>query len=145
MSIVILLLILCFLMIALISNIKDKINVFIINNKTLLQIQKECPDKTIVEQQCPKCKCNYCNTRQDEYGIMYNCYYCKNLIKYDKLKETTISFNNSTNQIKCPYCNSTNLKKISTTSKVASTAVFGLAAMGKVNSNWHCNNCKSDF
>lgn len=49
------------------------------------------------------------------------------------------------NQVKCPYCNSTDVKKISGTSKVGSVALFGIFAMGKVSKNYHCNNCKSDF
>lgn len=47
--------------------------------------------------------------------------------------------------VKCPYCNSTNTKKISEMSKAASVAVFGIFAMGKASKQWHCNNCKSDF
>lgn len=47
--------------------------------------------------------------------------------------------------ISCPYCKATNVKKISVTSKVASTAVWGIFAMGKVSKQWHCNHCKSDF
>lgn len=46
---------------------------------------------------------------------------------------------------KCPYCNSTNIKKISTASKAGSAALFGIFAMGKINKQWHCNHCGSDF
>lgn len=45
---------------------------------------------------------------------------------------------------KCPYCNSTNTKKISTLSRMGSFATFGFAGK-KVGKQWHCNNCKSDF
>ena len=47
--------------------------------------------------------------------------------------------------IKCPYCNSTNTKKISTLSKAGSVALWGVFALGKASKEWHCNNCKSDF
>lgn len=47
--------------------------------------------------------------------------------------------------VKCPYCQSTNTKKISNVSKAGSIAVFGIFAAGKVSKQWHCNNCKSDF
>lgn len=47
--------------------------------------------------------------------------------------------------VKCPYCQSTNTKKISSVSKAGSVAVFGVFATGKVSKQWHCNNCKSDF
>lgn len=41
---------------------------------------------------------------------------------------------------KCPTCNSTNLKKISTTSKVASVAMWGIFSQ-KAKKTWHCNKC----
>ena len=44
------------------------------------------------------------------------------------------------NKPKCPTCSSTNLKKISTTSKVVNTAVFGLFGT-KRHKTFHCNNC----
>lgn len=44
------------------------------------------------------------------------------------------------NKPKCPTCNSTNLKKISTASKVVNTAVFGLFGT-KRHKTFHCNNC----
>lgn len=46
--------------------------------------------------------------------------------------------------VRCPYCNSTNTKKISTLSRMGSFATFGFAGK-KVGKQWHCNNCKSDF
>lgn len=48
------------------------------------------------------------------------------------------------NKVHCPYCNSTNCKKISGVSKVTSVAMFGIFSQ-KVKKQWHCNNCKSDF
>ena len=47
--------------------------------------------------------------------------------------------------VKCPYCQSTNTRKISSVSKAGSIAVWGVYAAGKVSKQWHCNNCKSDF
>jgi Zn ribbon nucleic-acid-binding protein len=47
--------------------------------------------------------------------------------------------------ITCPYCHSTNTKKISGLSKAAGIAAFGLLALGRSTKQWHCNNCKSDF
>ncbi len=46
--------------------------------------------------------------------------------------------------IVCPYCKSNNVKKISTTSRVISTSLFGLGS-AKVGKQYHCNKCKSDF
>ncbi len=46
--------------------------------------------------------------------------------------------------VECPYCHSTNTKKISGTSKVINTAIFGILGT-KRHKQWHCNQCKSDF
>lgn len=48
------------------------------------------------------------------------------------------------NNVKCPYCQSTDTKKISGTSRFMSTGIFGLASK-KIGKQWHCNKCKSDF
>mgnify|MGYP001035685353 CR=1 FL=1 len=44
------------------------------------------------------------------------------------------------NKPKCPTCQSCNLKKISTTSKVMNTAMFGIFGT-KRHKMFHCNNC----
>lgn len=41
---------------------------------------------------------------------------------------------------KCPTCGSTNLKKISTTSKAVNTAIWGLLGT-KRHKTYHCNDC----
>lgn len=46
--------------------------------------------------------------------------------------------------VECPYCHSKHTKKISTTSKVISTAIFGVFGTKRFK-NYHCNNCNSDF
>lgn len=60
-------------------------------------------------------------------------------------KELLGSKGNSNILVKCPYCQSTNTKKISNFSKAASVAAWGVYAMGKVSKEWHCNNCNSNF
>lgn len=47
-------------------------------------------------------------------------------------------------QIICPYCNSTNIKKLSFTKKAISIGGLGILS-NKIGKQWHCNNCKSDF
>ncbi len=47
--------------------------------------------------------------------------------------------------VTCPYCHSTNTKKILGMSKAGSVALFGIFALGKVSKEWHCNGCGSDF
>ena len=49
------------------------------------------------------------------------------------------------NQIKCPYCHSTNTKKITNTSKAVHTAIFGVFSVSRNSKNYHCNKCNSDF
>lgn len=44
----------------------------------------------------------------------------------------------------CPYCHATNIKKISTASRMISTGLFGLGSK-KIGKQWHCCNCGSDF
>lgn len=45
----------------------------------------------------------------------------------------------------CPYCHSSNVKKITTTSKAVHTALFGIFSLSRNSKQWHCNNCNSDF
>ncbi len=51
----------------------------------------------------------------------------------------------TTPTITCPYCKSTDCKKISGLSKAGSVALWGIFALGKTTKQWHCNSCKSDF
>ncbi len=47
--------------------------------------------------------------------------------------------------VRCPYCNATNVRKISVLSKAGSVGLFGVFAAKKVSSQWHCSHCGSDF
>ena len=51
----------------------------------------------------------------------------------------------TTPTITCPYCQSTDCKKISGLSKAGSVALWGIFALGKTTKQFHCNNCKADF
>ena len=46
--------------------------------------------------------------------------------------------------IHCPYCNSTNIRKIGTVNRAVSVGMFGIASK-KIGKQWHCNSCNSDF
>lgn len=46
----------------------------------------------------------------------------------------------SSNVPKCPTCQSTNLRKISATSKVTNTVLFGIFGTRR-NKTFHCNSC----
>lgn len=69
---------------------------------------------------------------------------------YKKYKGTPIIIAKNTSSLKsvisvsCPYCHSGNTKKISTTSRMASTGLFGIGS-SKIGKNYHCNNCGSNF
>ncbi len=47
--------------------------------------------------------------------------------------------------ISCPYCHSTNINKISTSSKVMHTVLFGIFSISRNGKNFHCNHCGADF
>lgn len=64
---------------------------------------------------------------------------------WKRINQHTINNNTSASQIvECLYCHSTNTKKISTTSRVISTSLFGLGSK-KMGKQFHCNNCGADF
>ncbi len=54
-------------------------------------------------------------------------------------------YGDSVKSIECPYCHSTDTKKITTVSKAAHTALFGIFSLSRNNKQWHCNVCGSDF
>lgn len=54
------------------------------------------------------------------------------------------AMNGTSNFVKCPYCGSCDVKKISTGSRVVSVSMTGLASK-KIGKQWHCNNCNSNF
>ena len=57
----------------------------------------------------------------------------------DAIKEAA-----NTPVIKCPYCKSTNTKKLSAASRGLSFGIFGFGSK-KIGKQWHCNGCGSDF
>lgn len=54
------------------------------------------------------------------------------LLRNDKVKQTNVP--------KCPTCKSTNIKRVSGTSKAISVAMFGFLSQ-KVKKQFHCDNC----
>lgn len=69
--------------------------------------------------------------RQENLNIKANNY-------FEKLEST------QSNIPKCPTCQSPNIKKVSTASKAASVALWGIFSQ-KVKKQWHCNNCGSEW
>ena len=98
-------------------------------------------------------KCPNCNKMYYDYDQY--CLVCRYKLKYIEGSEKVeycreahdtsyIPTPKKPPTITCPYCKSTNTKKISGGSRWLSTGLFGLAS-SKVGKQWHCNNCGSDF
>jgi hypothetical protein len=49
------------------------------------------------------------------------------------------------NKPRCPTCGSTNIERISLTSKVGKVALVGIFAIGRVAKSYKCNNCKHQW
>ena len=64
--------------------------------------------------------------------------------KINKFLSTPSNVPQPNTQVTCPYCKSTNTKKISAVSRAGSILGFGLFSK-KLGKEWHCNNCNSDF
>ena len=63
---------------------------------------------------------------------------------YARQSRQEIIERNTTPTITCPYCKSTDCKKITTTAKALNTALFGIFG-NKRRYQWHCRKCGSDF
>lgn len=79
---------------------------------------------------------------EDQKENPFNSLWKKPIIK-DSVAHTS-SYNTSKPTIKCPYCQSTNTKKLDVIDRGVSFGIFGFAS-SKVGKQWHCNSCKSDF
>ena len=100
---------------------------------------------------CQKCGCEeFVNTFKSCGALMGKCKNCNEAVVIESSQEWEDYCRNlnapkpSTPTVTCPYCQSTDTKKISGTSRWISTGLFGLAS-SKVGKQWHCNKCKSDF
>lgn len=117
--------------------------------KVITYMCENCLEPHILNQQnnnkflCPKCgeKMIYWGT--EEINPNTN----KVINSYDeKERKEFNSYNpiSTTPIIECPYCHSTNTKKITTNSKVLNTAIWGFFGTKRFK-EWHCNECGSDF
>ena len=96
---------------------------------------------------CPKCGEELMYWCTEEIDTINN----KLISRYDENerkqknpgKPIIVNFNK--NFVECPYCHSTDTKKISGVSKAGGIALFGVFALSKAGKQWHCNKCKSDF
>nr|DAP64484.1 MAG TPA: transcription factor IIS-like protein [Caudoviricetes sp.] len=67
--------------------------------------------------------------------------YKKHVIELEDIAINNAKFDMEVNLIKCPNCGSKNTKKISTTSRVTSVAMLGVAS-GKIGKQYECKQCK---
>lgn len=83
---------------------------------------------------CDKCGNETYLESENEYEKVIICEKCAEcyVVEQKKIKQS--------NTPKCPTCSSTNIKKVSGTSKAVSVAMFGLLSQ-KVKKTFHCNNC----
>jgi DNA-directed RNA polymerase subunit RPC12/RpoP len=98
---------------------------------------------------CPKCgtKMMYWSTGEIDPNTnkVVNSYREPERVSQNPGKPTTSEFHHlNPPTVTCPYCQSTNTKKISGLSKASSVALWGIFSQ-KVHKQWHCNNCGSDF
>ena len=89
--------------------------------------------------QCPSCQKQY-----SEFDNIYYCPLCRYKLKKVEAQPVQPKTVSSKPTVECPYCHSTDTKKISGTTRFVSTGLFGLAS-NKIGKNYHCNKCKSDF
>ncbi len=98
-----------------------------------------------IEIECPKCKnmTSYRKILFDNAAEFGECTKCGELT-YNKVINGISKNPQNPCGVRCPYCNSKNVKKISGLSKFKSITIFGLLS-NKINKKWHCNDCKSNF
>lgn len=101
-------------------------------------------------KRCPKCKrkfpkmfikCSKCNFQLVKLSNE-NRQLDKKMNEINK--QTQEYQEQQTSKVKCPYCNSTDVSKISTAGRVVSVGLFGLGS-SKIGKQWHCKKCGSDF
>ena len=100
-------------------------------------------NRDLIDIECPKCGCKKSFYATSAYFNISSCCECGAETSCED--KAPLPMKSKSLGIKCPYCGSFNTKKISTTSKVAYGATFGIFAASKIANQWHCNNCKSDF
>lgn len=106
---------------------------------------KNINDENLVEGDAIKYYCKKCNKNVVmkimfvPEGMLGKCCSCRGFTILKK-NENYIQEIPIQNIPKCPTCQSTNIKRVSGTSKAVSVAMWGLLSQ-KVKKQFHCNNC----
>ncbi len=116
-------------------------------------VDKENAEEATMSK-CQKCGCEeFVNTFRSKNALIGNCKNCNEPTLIESSPEWEAYCKQEADRktaakhppvITCPYCQSTDTKKISSTSKFVSTGLFGIAS-SKIGKNFHCNNCKADY
>lgn len=80
-------------------------------------------------------ECNFYQYNAELYKIMKADENYKNNMRLRKPSKPIVT---------CPYCKSTNVKRITTAGRVTGVIMLGLAS-SNIGKQWYCNNCKSKF
>ena len=103
-------------------------------------------NKLLEDFECSQCGCYFGEQMENEKAIAIKCAECGHLTTVLR-KQTTFGEKWSDSKPrpvdtrpKCPHCGSTNISKISTTSRFISTSIFGLAS-SKVGKTMECKKC----
>lgn len=102
------------------------------------------------EAYCERCGHQLIYCRSDEFnddGMQVRSHHIDGKVVEIKPKyqsQTKPAMTSTKPIITCPYCQSTNCKKLTAISRGASFGLVGFGS-GKIGKQWHCNNCKSDF
>ena len=103
---------------------------------------------------CPKCSNDIFEDFETKGAKFKICTKCGQAIQiqqsdeYDNFcqeQQTQREQQSSKPVVECPYCHSTDTKKITNTSKAVHTAIFGIFSLSRNSKQWHCNSCGSDF
>lgn len=106
-------------------------------------------NEVIKERLCSKCNSptNWQTSLEFDDNDLLIREYCLSgkIIEHEKPHKLEPAQNVKTKPtITCPYCNSTDCKKLGAISRGVSFGLFGFGS-GKIGKQWHCNSCKSDF
>lgn len=96
-------------------------------------------ENNIIDFHCKHCGHDKGLKKENALMIYSECLNCHNPTVIESKNKVDCD-HRPLNIPKCPTCGSTNLKKISATSKAVNTIAFGLLGT-KRHKTFHCNNC----